>query len=129
MVFLRVIFGAFAFISLCLILFVFGVFKSGMAETADALKALLLPGAFLVICSVIAGVATLKSSRVLSYITIALMAIVAGFAAWVPLAVGMHYHPDTNYTGWIIAFFGPIFLVAIGLSIFIHTHFKRGNIS
>ena len=127
MIFLRFIFGLMGCISLCLIAFIFSVMKSGTPEVMTAIIYTLIPGICLAICSLCFFSAAKFEKKWLSFFNVGLMLIIGSFTAWVPVGLGLHYHPTENYAGLIALLYGPQILAAVGMIYVIQRHFKNGQ--
>jgi len=79
----------------------------------------------MILCALISIFSAIKVNRPLAYIAIGMMAIIVGAAAFIPLGVGMHYHPDTNYTIPVLIMYAPIIIVAVGLTFLVHRFYTK----
>lgn len=122
---LRVIFGLFVIACLWLTFIGLATLASGSNDIGQILKTAFLPVGFMGLCAFCSVMALLKSKRIFAYLAIAMMAIITGVAGYIPIGIGMHYHPDTNYTPWVAGLISIIAIIAFSLIFMVRRHFEK----
>lgn len=123
--FLRSTFVLFTLFTVFLIFLIISTHASAGNDVSFYMSRASTPIGGLATCALILVLAAFKFTKPLAYIAIGLMASISIISIYVPMTIGMHYHPDENWTLRMIVLFTPIIAIALWFWYLTHGHFKK----
>jgi hypothetical protein len=77
------------------------------------------------VISLVLVTALVKDKKSLYYVSAALVFVVLGFPAYLPVGFSLSYHPDQSLFDLIIPLYGLLLAFSLFLGFIIHRHYKK----